>query len=602
MCRHRALPARPLGAPSPMSDDRRYLLCHQHCALYLLEDGKCVVGTVRRGVARGGRGDGGGGRGAAAGKVKAKGRPGPSGRRPLVPGAPEHRQARVLREARVRLVQQAQAERRAAPRLDALRVPAILAETRVHGRHGPRVSSAGERRPGCEVEGDGALAGPVGRRPRGRRPARTRAGAGRGSCPASSCPTRRPTSPVRDAPAGRSLTPSCRPRTCAPAGYGCGPNGDGCGGTLHCGDLHAARVLRRRRLQHVRRRHDPARRCAVCVPEDLRPAQVHDAARRPTAAAASSSAAPALPPICGGAGAPSSAARARPCTNLCLQQVAATAACHHHHAARLRRHPAPGRHSRPAPQRPRLRAQRGGAAVHAGRACSQCGATVRARRWWRRTAPDGKFTLPNVPVGTNIPLVIQLGRWRRQVIIPTSRPAATAASLRRPDPHAAQPGRGRHPAHGALHRRASTRSSACCGRWASTTPSSPPGRHRPRPPCTPATGPTAGAPCRGAAVRAAAALELYDQVLFPCEGCAVQDRRRPAEPRDYTNAGGRMFTTHYSYTWLDATRRSSRRRPARATRRRAGLDRADIDTSFPRARPSRRGSSSSEPLAGRRDD
>jgi nitrite reductase/ring-hydroxylating ferredoxin subunit len=27
-----------------MSDDRRYLLCHQHGALYRLGDGKCVVG------------------------------------------------------------------------------------------------------------------------------------------------------------------------------------------------------------------------------------------------------------------------------------------------------------------------------------------------------------------------------------------------------------------------------------------------------------------------------------------------------------------------------------------------------------------------------
>lgn len=43
VCRHRALPL-DLGALSPMSDDGRYLLCHQHGALYRLEDGKCVVG------------------------------------------------------------------------------------------------------------------------------------------------------------------------------------------------------------------------------------------------------------------------------------------------------------------------------------------------------------------------------------------------------------------------------------------------------------------------------------------------------------------------------------------------------------------------------
>jgi nitrite reductase/ring-hydroxylating ferredoxin subunit len=43
VCRHRALPL-DLGAASPMSDDRRYLMCHQHGALYRPGDGKCVVG------------------------------------------------------------------------------------------------------------------------------------------------------------------------------------------------------------------------------------------------------------------------------------------------------------------------------------------------------------------------------------------------------------------------------------------------------------------------------------------------------------------------------------------------------------------------------
>ena len=34
------------------------------------------------------------------------------------------------------------------------------------------------------------------------------------------------------------------------------------------------------------------------------------------------------------------------------------------------------------------------------------------------TAVDGSFTLVNVPVGSNIPLVIVSGRWRRQLVIP----------------------------------------------------------------------------------------------------------------------------------------------------------------------------------------
>jgi nitrite reductase/ring-hydroxylating ferredoxin subunit len=42
-CRHRALPL-DLGASSPMSDDGRHLLCHQHGALYRLHDGYCILG------------------------------------------------------------------------------------------------------------------------------------------------------------------------------------------------------------------------------------------------------------------------------------------------------------------------------------------------------------------------------------------------------------------------------------------------------------------------------------------------------------------------------------------------------------------------------
>ncbi|MDP9150329.1 MAG: Rieske (2Fe-2S) protein [Myxococcota bacterium] len=43
VCRHRALPL-DLGASSPMSDDGRFLLCHQHGALYRPADGACIAG------------------------------------------------------------------------------------------------------------------------------------------------------------------------------------------------------------------------------------------------------------------------------------------------------------------------------------------------------------------------------------------------------------------------------------------------------------------------------------------------------------------------------------------------------------------------------
>jgi hypothetical protein len=38
------------------------------------------------------------------------------------------------------------------------------------------------------------------------------------------------------------------------------------------------------------------------------------------------------------------------------------------------------------------------------------------------TAADGTFTLKNVPSGTNIPVVVQIGKWRKEVIMPSVAP------------------------------------------------------------------------------------------------------------------------------------------------------------------------------------
>src|SRR5205814_558920 len=55
-----------------------------------------------------------------------------------------------------------------------------------------------------------------------------------------------------------------------------------------------------------------------------------------------------------------------------------------------------------------------------GVSCDRCGAPASGSPLVSAiSGPDGSFTLRNVPAGNNIPLVIQLGRWRRQVTIPT---------------------------------------------------------------------------------------------------------------------------------------------------------------------------------------
>lgn len=54
----------------------------------------------------------------------------------------------------------------------------------------------------------------------------------------------------------------------------------------------------------------------------------------------------------------------------------------------------------------------------AGITCDVCGATAAGNPLVTTfTAPDGTFTLTGMPAGSSVPLVVQLGRWRRQFTV-----------------------------------------------------------------------------------------------------------------------------------------------------------------------------------------
>jgi len=176
---------------------------------------------------------------------------------------------------------------------------------------------------------------------------------------------------------------TCKPLTACPAGLNCGPIADGCGGIISCGGM-----------------------CAT-------PGQ-----------------------ICGGGGMANVCGGSSTCTGLCAQQTT----CPGGGTTSIS-----GTVTTPNGVLPIY-----GALVYVptgavapfttGVTCEQCGAASGSPLISTTTGPDGKFLLPNMPVSStaagkvnNIPVVIQLGRWRKQFTIVTSActntlvPAASSA-------------------------------------------------------------------------------------------------------------------------------------------------------------------------------
>jgi hypothetical protein len=163
---------------------------------------------------------------------------------------------------------------------------------------------------------------------------------------------------------------TCKPLTVCPAGLNCGPIADGCGGIISCGGA-----------------------CAT-------PGQ-----------------------ICGGGGTANVCGGNSACTGLCAQQTT----CPGGGTTSIS-----GTVTTPNGVLPIY-----GALVYVpngpvtafstGVTCEQCGAASGSPLVSTTTGPDGKFLLPNMPVSSgaagkvnNIPVVIQLGRWRKQFTIVTS--------------------------------------------------------------------------------------------------------------------------------------------------------------------------------------
>ena len=230
--------------------------------------------------------------------------------------------------------------------------------------------------------------------------------------------------------------------------------------------------------------------------------------------------------------------------------------------------------------------------------CDQCDAELSGSPLVSAiTDTEGRFVLENVPVGANIPLVMQVGKWRRQITVPNVQ-ACTDNVLA--DPNLTRLPRSR--AEGDLPRIALTTggcdplfcllrklgiadeefgvmgsdarihfyrgvngsSSFNAGFGAS------PG----------ATFPTAGSTLWNNG------WEGYDIVMLSCE-CSTEPSAKNGhrvKMRDYLDAGGRIFSTHYHFNWMQGDAPPDLQSVASFGQEffDNGTVTADIDTSFPK--------------------
>jgi hypothetical protein len=173
------------------------------------------------------------------------------------------------------------------------------------------------------------------------------------------------------------------------------------------------------------------------------------------------------------------------------------------------------------------------------------------------TDVNGNFTLINVPVGSNIPLVIVSGRWRRQLVVPGT--AACVNTPLQPD-FAVMP---KNQTEGDIPKIAIATGAVdqveCVLRKVGIQDSEftdPSGGGRIN---LFGGGGAAGSgavvststPTQASLMGTQANLNQYDVLMLPCEGSPyVKPAQELANMLNFANSGGRVYSSHYSYDWM----------------------------------------------------
>jgi hypothetical protein len=204
------------------------------------------------------------------------------------------------------------------------------------------------------------------------------------------------------------------------------------------------------------------------------------------------------------------------------------------------------------------------APITTGATCEKCGTVSGNPIASTLTDTKGQFRLDNVPVTSDIPLVIQVGKWRRQITIPSVASCADTPLTDKDQTRLA-----RSQAEGHLPRMALTTGGAdaleCLLRKigiaeSEFTPETGTGRvnfyggYNGAPRYSPTM--NGGATFTGATTLwdNAAALKGYDLVLLSCEGQERSTNKSMAARQamqDYANVGGRVFASHWHNYWLE---------------------------------------------------
>lgn len=200
-----------------------------------------------------------------------------------------------------------------------------------------------------------------------------------------------------------------------------------------------------------------------------------------------------------------------------------------------------------------------------GARCDKCDATLADPVSSAITDTKGEFTLENVPVGADIPLVIQVGKFRRQLVIPmvnecVDNPLADKEQTRLPRnksegdiPKIALATGGADPLECLLRKigidDAEFTTEAGDGRVNLFAGDGGGNRYT-----TNLNGGAAFSEASASLWDQTASLMKYDLVLMACEG-GQNEGDKPMTSRqalvDYTAAGGRVFLSHWHNVWLE---------------------------------------------------